>query len=307
LASFVLCSNITNQAGLEKDYHLLRSTLESLGHSVQGVMFNEQCPPLHRVDVVIFLEVVDARWIPYAKQAWMLPNSEWWGDCWNMHIPAFSKVICKTKDCFYIWSKKVGSKAIYTGFEANDFYMPDVVRKPTFLHLAGKSETKNTAAVMQAWREFNIPYPLIASVSKPQIYNLCTGVNNVAHVYRLSDDEVVQALNECQFHIMPSRYEGFGMSIHEALGCGGAVITTDGPPMNEFSGIDKRLLVPVVNKSPRNSLTCFYDVSARGVAEAIHRAAQMSAEDLQQISRAARAGFLSDREFFRKTFAEVVG
>jgi hypothetical protein len=234
-----------------------------------------------------------------------VPNSEWWGHCWEAFVPRFSKVLCKTKDCLAIWQRKVGTRAIFTGFEANDFYQPDVKRLPKFLHLAGKSETKNTAAVIAAWRDYHLPYKLIVSAFKPTIMQQCMNVPNVTLVTRFADDAAQQIMNECQFHIMPSKNEGFGHAIHEALGCKGVVITTDAPPMNEFTGVDKRLLIPVEHKVPRPPLTFFYEVNPGVLANTIHKAAQLAPSVLESIGDDARAGFLSDREFFRTKFEEL--
>jgi hypothetical protein len=44
--------------------------------------------------------------------------------------------------------------------------------------MAGKSETKNTAAVMEAWRQYPLP-PLTVIAWKPNIARNCKGVPNV--------------------------------------------------------------------------------------------------------------------------------
>lgn len=305
MRTFNLISNISNGAGLQKDTELLRGLIESHGHSVTCTMFNESAPTFRPHDVNIFLEVVTPQWLQFGKQNWIVPNSEWWYPCWDPVLPRINKVLCKTKDCHEIWTRKAGSRAIYIGFEANDFYKSGIQRKPTFLHLAGKSETKNTAAVMEAWRNFNLPYPLIISAFKPGIVELCQGVKNVTQVHRFGDSQAVEMLNECQFHIMPSKNEGFGHAIHEALGCKGIVITTDAAPMNQFTGVDKRLLIPVARKVPR-LLTFFHEVSGQDVAAAVHKAAQLYPDELEAIGNAAREGFIADRTFFREKFAEVV-
>ena len=300
-----LISNISNGAGLEKDTNLLKGLLESYGHTVTRTMFNDSNPTYRNHDFNIFLEVVAPGHFRYANKNILVPNSEWWYPCWDNMLPAVSQVWCKTKACYDIWCKKVGaSRCVLLGFEANDFYNPEIKRVPTFLHLAGKSETKNTATVCAAWRDFNLPYPLIVSAFKPEIMKQCQNVPNLRLRERLDDYETINALNACQFHIMPSKMEGYGHAIHEALGCGGIVITTDAPPMNEFGGIPKELLIPVASSTPR-LLTKFYEVTPMALAFAVNKAARLPNADIQRLSAEARAGFLADREQFRKTFAEV--
>lgn len=278
--------------------------LERYGHTVRGEMFNAPDPTFRQCDVNIFLEVINPRHLTHARQNWIVPNSEWWYPEWNQYLNYFSRVLCKTRDCYDLWSRKIGpQKCVYTGFEANDYYAPDVPRVPTFLHLAGKSETKNTAAVMDAWREHHLPYPLIVSAFKPEIVRLTRGVPNVTQVERFPS--VVETMNQCRFHIMPSKNEGFGHAIHEALGCGGVVITTDAPPMNEFVGVDRRFLIPVSQKVSR-LMTHFYEVNPMAIAHAVHKAAQTPMDDLLQIGEKARAGFLSERDHFRNKFEEIV-
>lgn len=301
--SFTIISNITNGAGLEKDYLLVKSMLESYGHSVRGEMFNDPTPTFRACDVNIFLEVINPHHLRHAKQNWIVPNSEWWYDCWNNSLPYIHKVLCKTVDCYELWCRKVGdAKCVYIGFEANDFYREDIVRVPTFLHLAGKSETKNTAAVMDAWKIHKLPYPLIVSAFKPEIVRLTEGVPNVTQVTRFPD--VVQVMNECRFHIMPSKNEGFGHALSEAAGCKGVIITTDAPPMNR-KPVDSQLLIPVLRTVPR-LMTKFYEVSPTAIADRVHAAAKMSNEQLTSIGEMARTQFLAERDAFRVKFAEVV-
>lgn len=300
--SFTIISNITNGAGLEKDYLLLKRMLESYGHTVRGEMFNSPNPTFRHADVNIFLEVINDKHMPYGKENWVVPNSEWWYDCWNHTLPRFNKVLCKTRDCYDLWSAKVGAaRCVYIGFEANDYYRPEIVKKPVFLHLAGKSETKNTYAVMQAWRQFSIPHPLIVSAFKPEIINLTRGVKNVTQVTRFPD--VVQVMNECRFHIMPSKNEGFGHALSEAAGCKGVVLTTDAPPMNQ-KPVDPRMLIGVERSVPR-LMTKFYEVSPAAIANRVALATSLPTEELDRIGEEAREKFLFERQAFREALAEV--
>lgn len=306
MSQFAVCTNLTNMAGLERDYLLIRGLLESYGHTVHGVMFNQPNSQRSRVDVNIFLEVIADFQVNLAKQNWFIPNSEWYYPCWDRYLPRFNKIICKTKDCYDIWCKKVGAhKCVYTGFEANDFFRPEMPRERIFLHMAGKSETKNTQKVMDAWRIHKIKHPLIAVAFKPSIMAMCKGIPNVTHVERYTDAQVIEQMNRCMFHIMPSKYEGFGHYIHEAIGCGGTVLTTNAPPMNTINGIDRSTLIQVEHEEIRLAAK-FYHVSAEQIAHVVNRTAEVSEEWYTENSANARAAFLSDREFFRETFKKVV-
>jgi len=54
---------------------------------------------------------------------------------------------------------------------------------------------------------------------------------------------------EGDIYLAPSRKEGLGLPIYEAMACGFPVITTDAPPMNEVV-TDERLLVKTKNNVP---------------------------------------------------------
>jgi hypothetical protein len=301
--TFALVSNITNGVGLQKDTEVLKALLESYGHTVYTEMWNATSPTFRRVNVLIFLEVIDHRWFPYADTAWLVPNSEWWyPEAWNRHLPRFSKVLCKTKHCHELWKPMVGGRAIYTGFEAVDFLRPDIERNRTFLHLAGKSATKNTEAVLAAWREFKIPYLLLAVIANRDLATHGQGIPGVTVVERLPD--VTQAMNANLFHIMPSQQEGYGHALHESLGCGAVVITTAAPPMNEFSGIPRELTIPVHRTMPK-CIAQLQLVQPSDVAAAVNRAWSLSEQDVSRIREEARAGFLADRSHFRSQMAAI--
>ncbi len=296
-----------NGAGLGKDAELLKRLLEGLGHTVTCTQFNYPIKTDTTFDVNLFLEVMNPDWLRFGTQNWIMPNTEWWYPQWDVLLPRINKVLCKTRDCERIWAAKVGAqRVVYVGFEAYDQFRADVARKPTFLHLAGASEAKNTAVILSAWRRFQLPYPLFVSAEVPGVRQLCQGISVVTFDSRFDDATTLRLQNECRFHIYPSRNEGYGHAIHEALGCGGVVLTTNAPPMNEFVGIDKRMLLPVCGTSPRLGITTFYEVAPDGLRDVVCRAASLAEGELDQIKETARAAFLSDREFFQTKFAEVV-
>ena len=303
---FNISTNLNNGAGLQRDYELLQRMLEAAGHSVHGIMFNTYGVTPPTADVTIFIEVINPQHISKGSQVWFIPNSEWFFPAWNGTLQYVHKVLCKTHDCYRIWSKKVGAeKCLYTGWEALDLYDPDAGRFSTFLHLAGKSFTKNTQAVVAAWRDYNLPYQLTIASCYPLVNQYCKNVPNTRWVERFSETELMKAMNENIFHIMPSEYEGYGFAIHEALGCGGIVLTVDAPPMNESAGIPCDLRIPV-DKVGRRLEAPSYSVKPLAIADCVHRAATRDPETMISLHNGARESFLADREDFRNRFRELI-
>ena len=71
-------------------------------------------------------------------------------------------------------------------------------------------------------------------------------------------------------HVCPSQYEGFGHYIHEAMCCGGVVITTDHPPMNEVI-TDKDYLVKSTVSKKRMRLAQPCEITPEDLYETIMR------------------------------------
>ncbi len=300
--TFTLLTNLNNGAGLQRDSEILRALLESLGHVVYLHDYRDLTLPRY-VDISIYLEVLAPHTFHRGKENWFFPNSEWYFPQWDLHMNKFARVLCKTQDCLEIWKKKVGNRAEYTGFESLDLFLPEVPRLPRFLHLAGRSFTKNTEAVAAAWRNHSLPYPLtiVANNGTPSLSN----IPNVTHLSRITDDEVIHFVNEHTFHVMPSQYEGHGHVIMEATSTGGLVLTTDAPPMRDFPGVPKELLISVSRCIPLRAATA-NQVNPLHISEAVHRAADLSPERIAALSVQARAGFIFRRDEFRTNFERLV-
>jgi len=112
-------------------------------------------------------------------------------------------------------------------------------------------------------------------------------------------------MNSHLFNLCPSQYEGWGHSIHEAMGVGAVVITSNAAPMNEC-GIHQELLIPSMpDKKMRLGTLC--SVEPKDIALKVQAAASMTDEAINLISRHNREAFLSDREWFRRRLLDVAG
>lgn len=59
-------------------------------------------------------------------------------------------------------------------------------------------------------------------------------MRNMVPLGRLSDTELVEAYNRCDIFVFPSRLEGFGRPVAEAMACGKPVVTTNYASMPEL-------------------------------------------------------------------------
>ena len=316
-----IISSITNGAGLQQDYELLRHILESDGHRVQGVHWSAATAP--PADRNLWLELVNPDLFHVAKEQWIFPNPEWFFYSWirlaerldSRWIPSvirrrwisywfrrrFRYILCKTRDCERIFrSVAPKTNVLFTGFMTRDLYDPSIERTCSFLHIAGKSQTKNTEAIIDAWREFNIPWKLNI-VSK---HYMGVSIPNVTFYDRISDDDLRVMMNSHLFHLCPSMYEGYGHMLHEGMGCGAIVITVDQPPMNEF-GCPPDLYVKS-SEERSHCLATLHIVPPVEIYEAVKRAVSMSSEQRATLSSLARQTFLRENQGFTQRFRTLV-
>ena len=303
-----IITNINNGAGLQKDAELFSALLEKMGHKWRLIAYDRPHDGIsYPADINIFMEVMVAGLLNNAPANWFMPNSEWYDAAMTeCALPRINMVLCKTHDCERIWGSKLG-RTHYTGFEAQDLStnIPFRDKAVSFLHLAGNSGTKNTQAVIDCWRQYKPNYPISIVSRDPAIRVLCHGVANVTYFQRLPDSHLAHHINSTRFHLMPSEYEGYGQGMHEALSCGGIVITTDAPPMTEFPGVPKELMIPPSGTFTRRLATC-RSVTSEGVRDAVAKAVALSEDRLTQLSVAARAGFDSERNAFRERITRLL-
>ena len=304
-----IITNTINGHGLQRDAELVFALLDKMGHRPRLIHYESNYSGInYSAHTNIFMEVLVADMLNFSGNNIFIPNSEWFrienGD--EAYLPRINQVWCKTHDCYNIWNRKLNGRCVYTGFEGADYYNSSISQKEIrFLHLAGNSGTKNTEAVVDAWRQYKLPYPIDIVILNPAIRTLCVGVPNVTYHQRIAESHVQYFVNNAWFHLLPSQYEGYGQAIHEALSCGGLVLTTDAPPMNEFSGIPSVLRIPSSGTYIKSLATCHY-VSPAGVRDAVERAVALTPENRAALSLEARNAFLTERDAFRQIFTELM-
>jgi FkbM family methyltransferase len=124
--------------------------------------------------------------------------------------------------------------------EINSFKTKYGISKPYFISVGGGADYKNTILFFQAFGQL---------ASKQGFEIVCTGsgvllegelrnytFGSIVHRLQLSDEELRLAYAGAVALIYPSKYEGFGMPVLEAMSCGCPVITCPNASIPEVAG-----------------------------------------------------------------------
>lgn len=283
-----------NGYGLSVDSELLADALKKVGWFVEtaaprGRTISSRLFRTKHADAIFHLERVFPTWQSAAPRHFLVPNQERFPKRHIHRLKMIDRVLAKTSHAASIFAK-LGCDVRETGFASRDRFDPAIEKDfRSFFHLAGGSTLKGTEAIIDVWTR-NPHWPQLTIIQKEE--NAPAAVpENIELVTGYVDDETLKALqNRCGIHLCPSQSEGWGHHIHEGLSCGSIVITTDGPPMNEFVGPDMGYLVPVKNAEPRH-LGINHHVDLHGLEGVINEALSKDRADFLSLSDRARQTF----------------
>lgn len=291
-----------NGAGLERDIEIMTKELTQLGHDVQFVAYNGSLQ--RHADINVFMEMVNQAFFSYADKNYFIPNPEWFL-CDHESLIKFDKVLCKTHESVRV-CQKYTSNIEFISFTSLDQYDPLIKKnyKAPF-HLGGRSELKNTQAIIKAW-QLNPKFPmltLLKTVHTKKIDEYPVLPNIYHNRFYLKKEEITNYQNQCGLHLCPSVTEGFGHYIMEAFSCAAAVITVDGPPMNEFVK-DKRFLVPA-SGTTKIGMATGYLIDPQELAKVVDRILNLPDAELEKVGKGNREFYLQNERLFKKRLAEV--
>jgi hypothetical protein len=289
---------VLNGVGLQRDTAIVKELLVAAGIEVYVTDIYKNVDHRH-VDINIHLEIVSRKFLHKAHQNWLIPNPEWFQGNWVKDLKYFNKVLCKTHDAEDIF-KRLGCKTVYTSFTSEDRRVDGCKKQRVFFHNQGKSDAKNTDAVLGCWRRF-VPPATCVVVGRRMV----GGITNVHHAGYMNEDDFRMLQNTCMFHLCPSQYEGFGHYIWEALSCGNVVVTTDAEPMNEFIRPGFGLLVKADDFHMQN-LGKMWHVSPANIHAAVTQVLKMKQTQIDDMGALAREAWESNDKFFKERFLNAV-
>jgi glycosyltransferase involved in cell wall biosynthesis len=233
-----------------------------------------------------------------------------WSIARATHILADSEAT--RQDLLAIWqvpSDKI--TVLYSGVNSRFQPVKDVVQQtavrqkyhlqdwPYILSVGTLQPRKNYQMLIRAFAPLaeKVPHHLVISGGKGWLYDEMLaevarqGLTGRVHFIGFVDDDDLPALySMADLFVLPSLYEGFGLPLLEAMGCGTAVITSNRSSLPEVAGTAARQLSPDDSSAwTENMHTLLTDATLRepliqaGFAQIEHFTWQHSAQQLLKI------------------------
>lgn len=174
----------------------------------------------------------------------------------------------------------------------------------TWLHAAGRSQWKQTDAVLSAWVRHPEWPQLVVTCRDECIQNrYLRGIpylraRNIRVIEFAPDLAILQY--QIRNHICPSIVEGYGHYLNEARAYGCFIITADYPPMNELITPASGVLINCTQKTPKpkspDVLLCI--ISTEDLERGVDQALKIPVEQRVKMGQIAYQDYLTDTEFF---------
>ncbi len=200
-------------------------------NNIELVLFNEQ-RDYTAVDLTKRLNITTAAYVDYYTR-----------DNYKNFLK-YDLIFCNTKRHYSVFKDFKGVYYFPWGVDLSIFkYNPNQSDKVIFFHNSGMNTTKNkgrkgTDLLVKAFSKIepNVSKLIIhsqLSISHyPEIQELMAVRDDIEFIEATTTSPGLYHLGNV--YVYPTRLEGIGLTITEALATGLPVITTDEPPMNEF-------------------------------------------------------------------------
>lgn len=292
----------SNAYGLTRDAAILGAAIEAAGSESEFASTRargtiERLLRRRRARGILHIERAFPRWYSAAAERnWLVPNQERFPRRHIGRLDHIDRVLTKTRHAEQIFTS-LGLPVVHLGFTSPDRRDIRIPRDWTrFFHLAGGSTLKGTEDILSLWAK-HPDWPELVLVQKAANAPISVP-GNVTLAPGYLDDAGLSALqNRCGVHLCPSRAEGWGHHIVEALSVGAVTLVTDAPPMNEHVDAGCGVLVRAVRSEPRHLGTSHF-VDHRALEAAVEAIIAMPASRKGELGDAARRRFEAiDRDF----------
>lgn len=287
-----------NNKGLSRDIDILKREIQSLGHSVDSADYyqlRKKKPGDQAVDVAdiqIIVQDISENVLFFGKKNYFIPNPEFCAATLQL-LRKVDLILARTHEVERIFSA-LNLPVFFLGFISQDRKVEGVEKNfGQFMHIKGSSPMKGTEELLKGWHK---SFPkLILIDHKPSSKKVPKNVQLIP--FFLEDDILRNLQNVSGVHLCPSKTEGFGHYLVEAMSAGSAVITVDAPPMNEFI-TDQDFLIPPARHYVQNYAKV-YSISAEDVTRTMKRVLAMDPIRLKEQGAANRERFESMLKEFR--------
>ena len=307
----ILIVNKDNSFGLTRDTNLLIEALASVGRSkgvatkgIRARNFLDRLLGRKQAKTIIHIERAFPRWFSASRFNLLCPNQERFPRRHIGRLKGIDLVLAKSRHAEQIFGD-LGVPTVYVGFTSEDRLDESIAKNwNSFFHLAGGSTLKGTEDVIEVWSR-HPEWPELVLVQRDP-HPKAAAIANIRVVSGyITDSQLKELQNSCGIHLCPSRSEGWGHHLVEALSVGAVTVTTDGPPMNEHVTADCGILVPYARSEPRH-LGTNYLVDLQAMEKAVETLIVMDASEKQRLGSAARKRFLEIDAGFRARLAEAL-
>jgi len=299
----------SNKYGLTADTEIVAEAIREAGGTCETASTRargwlDRLLGRKRAGTIIHFERAFPRWFSAGEKNFLIPNQERFPARHIKRLRQVDRVLAKTLHAESIFSE-MGVETEWIGFTSRDRRDEAVARRwDRFLHLAGGSTLKGTEVVLDLWRA-HPEWPELVLVQKAENAPADVPANVTLVSGYVDDAELKRLQNECGIQLCPSRAEGWGHNIVEALSVGALAIVTDAPPMNELADSNCALMVAWGRSEPRHLGTCFH-VERGALEAAIETAIAMPEAEKLRISAAARTRYEEIDTGFRSRIHRLV-
>ncbi len=297
-----------NNYGLTRDAALIGGVLSALGQikfvETKGRGLWARCFSRKIARRAFHFERVHRIWFSAAHEHVLIPNQEHFPLRHLPRLKRISKVFAKTRHAEEIFNK-LGMPTVYIGFTSQDCLLNEVEKDwSRFFHLAGASIAKGTESILKLWGR-HPEWPELVLVQKEKRAPAKVPPNVTLISEYLDDRKLQEIQNACGVHLCPSRAEGWGHYLIEALSCGAVVVTTDAPPMNEHIMPECGIMVPYAAIEPRN-LGTYYHVDEAALERTIQNLIDRPDAEKADLGQKARERYLAIDSAFHARIAGIL-